>query len=241
MRVELISDLHGNLYALDAALADARARGVDAVVCLGDVATLGPHPREVIDRVAALGTPAILGNHDEFLLDPGLLDRYTEAPIIRDAVAWCHAQLTDGDRAHLAGYLREHALTDGAVTLRLYHGTPRSHMEDLLATTPPELVDAMLAGRTAAVMAGGHTHVPMVRQHRGTWLVNPGSVGLAFREHVARRLPTLLPLACYAIVDLTPAGAALALHAVELDRSRLRAQATAVAHPMAAALAAAYA
>ena len=87
MRVALISDLHGNLVALDAVRADARRLGVDAVVCLGDVATLGPHPREVLAAVDELGTPTILGNHDEFLLEPALIARYTEAPIIHDAVA----------------------------------------------------------------------------------------------------------------------------------------------------------
>lgn len=241
MRVALISDLHGNLVAVEAVLADARRHGVDAVVCLGDVATLGPHPREVLAAVDALGTPSILGNHDEFLLEPALIARYTEAPIIHDAVAWCAAQLTAADRARLVRYQREHTLTDGAATLHLFHGSPRSNVENLLATTPEAELDQMLAGRTAVVLAGGHTHVPLVRLHRGMYLVNPGSVGLAFREFAHGGPPVLLPHATYAIVDLAGADVAITSRVVDLDRRRLRAAATAVAHPLAATLTAAYA
>lgn len=235
MRVALISDLHGNLVAVEAVLADARRHGVDAVVCLGDVATCRARRPRPAPRAS------ILGNHDEFLLEPALIARYTEAPIIHDAVAWCADQLTAADRARLVRYQREHTLTDGAATLHLFHGSPRSNVENLLATTPEAELDQMLAGRTAVVLAGGHTHVPLVRLHRGMYLVNPGSVGLAFREFAHGGPPVLLPHATYAIVDLAGADVAITSRAVELDRRRLRAAATAVAHPLAATLTAAYA
>lgn len=99
MRIALISDIHGNLLALEAVLADARAVGVDRFACLGDVATLGPKPREVLQVLRALGCPCILGNHDAFLLEPELVTRYTQAPVIVEAVDWCRAQLTLEDLA----------------------------------------------------------------------------------------------------------------------------------------------
>jgi predicted phosphodiesterase len=114
-------------------------------------------------------------------------------------------------------------------------------MEDLLATTPAADLDAALAGRAATAMAGGHTHLQMLRQHRGILLLNPGSVGLPFREHVAGRPPTILPHAEYAIVAADRGDVSVALHRVALDRAALRAQAEACAHPLRAMLAAQYA
>ena len=202
MRVALISDLHANDVALQAVLADIARVGTDQIVCLGDVATLGPRPREVLARLRDLACPCILGNHDEFLLDAQLIHTYTEAPVIVDAVDWCRAQLSREELDFVRTFeARRGVALDGGATLLLFHGSPRSHMEDLLATTPPDELDRALDGRAATVMAGGHTHVQLLRQHRGTLLVNPGSLGMPFREYVGGRAPTILDHAEYAIVE----------------------------------------
>jgi len=67
-KIAILADIHGNLPALDAVLAQIDAEGIERVVCLGDVATLGPQPREVIARVRALGCPVVMGNTDAILL-----------------------------------------------------------------------------------------------------------------------------------------------------------------------------
>ena len=235
MRVALISDLHGNELALAAVL---RAIEADRIVCLGDTATLGARPREVLAMLRDAGIPCILGNHDEFLLDPPLIRRYTEAPIVVDAVDWCRAELPASDLDFVRTFARELTieLGDGA-QLSLFHGSPRSNTEDLLATTPAEQLDTALDGHTTAIMAGGHTHLQMLRQHRGQLLVNPGSVGMPFREYAAGQAPTILPHAEYAIVS----AGGVSLHRVELPRAALRAQAESAAHPLRAPLAAQYA
>src|SRR4051794_18099271 len=92
-RVALISDIHANLHALERVFADIDAVGADAVACLGDVATLGPYPREVVDMIARRAQWFILGNHDEYMLDPAIVDGHNEAPPIAAAVAWCRAEL----------------------------------------------------------------------------------------------------------------------------------------------------
>jgi len=242
MRIALISDLHGNELALKAVLSDIERVGVDQLACLGDVATLGPRPQEVLSRLAALGCVCILGNHDEFMLDPDLIRSYSEAPIIVDAVDWCREQLSSSDRELIGRFERHHEFDlGGGASLFAFHGTPESNMTDLLATSPPGSVDTMLAGRSATVMAGGHTHIQMLRQHRGLLLVNPGSVGLPFREYVAGAAPTVMPYAEYAIVEARDRSVAIALHRVALDKVQLRAQATSVVHPLGAALAQMYA
>jgi len=70
VRTALIADIHGNLVSLQAVLDDARERGVERIVCLGDVAATGPQPVETIEAVAALGCDVVMGNADEWLLDP---------------------------------------------------------------------------------------------------------------------------------------------------------------------------
>jgi putative phosphoesterase len=226
LRIALISDLHGNDVALRAVLAQIGRVGVDRTVCLGDVATLGPDPERVLGTLRDLGCPVILGNHDEFLLDEALIHRYTKVPEVLDAVTWCRDRMS---AAHL-DYVRtfvgelEIPLDERGASLLLFHGSPRSHMEDLLATTPPDALDALLGGRVATVMAGGHTHVQMLRQHRGTLLVNPGSVGMPFKEFVEGRRPTILPHAEFAIVSCEHGAIDVALHRVPLDKSALRAR-----------------
>ena len=72
MRFGLISDIHGNLQALDLVLAELGKTPVDALVCLGDVASLGPQPRQVLARLRQLQIPVVMGNHDNYLLNPQL-------------------------------------------------------------------------------------------------------------------------------------------------------------------------
>jgi predicted phosphodiesterase len=234
MRIALISDLHASEVALEATLRDIRRVGVDQIICLGDVATLGPRPKEIIARLRQLGCPCILGNHDEFLFNPAILSTYTEVPIIVQAVDWCREQLSQDELDFLRGFHASLEIDlDGRAgnKLFLYHGTPRSHMEELVATTPPEQVDRMLAGHEATVMAGGHTHFQMLRQHHGILLVNPGSVGLPFKDFIPGSAPTVMPHAEYAVVESHADGVAVHLHRVALDKQALYAAAVDCSNP----------
>src|SRR5215468_1059019 len=223
MRVALISDIHGNDLALSAVRESIAREGVDQIVCLGDVATLGPRPGAVLAMLREMGCPCIVGNHHAFLLEPELVHEYAKVPIVVEAVDWTRSQLSAGDLEMVRGFVPHIEIPlSGEATLFLFHGTPRSHMEDLLATTPPDDLDRMLDGRRAAVMAGGHTHVQMLRQHRGALLVNPGSVGMPFREYVEGRAPTLMAHAEYAIVEARGGDVGVTLRRVHLDRSALR-------------------
>lgn len=233
MRIALLSDLHGNEFALEAVLADVADQGVDQIVCLGDVVTLGPRPQAVLARLRDLGCPCILGNHDAFMLDPSLIRSYTTAPAILDAVDWCRSQLTESELRFISLFSPSVELVlEGATRMLLFHGSPRSHTEGILCTTAPELLDTMLANHDAAIMAGGHTHIQMLRQHRGMLLVNPGSVGQPFERYVAGSVPTLLPQAEWACVSAKSGKVSVSLHRIPLDRHALRAAVTAVQHPL---------
>jgi putative phosphoesterase len=183
VRIAIISDIHGNLVALEAALADIAGQGVDQIVCLGDVAMDGPQPREVIARLRALGCPVVLGNADAWLLDPPAVDTTKEGDAARwEAIyQWSAAQVTEEDKAFLRSFQPTISLSLGeGKTLLCFHGTPRSYDEIIKATTPDEELDQVFAGVEADVLAGGHTHSQLFRRWRGALLLNPGSVGLPF-------------------------------------------------------------
>jgi len=226
MRLGLISDLHGNAHSLRAVLHDCSARGVDQIVCLGDVATLGPRPNEVIAILQDAGVRCILGNHDAFMLEPELIHTYSEVPVVVDAVDWCRDQMSKSDLAFISRFdANIRFKMDGELDVLLFHGSPRSHMKDLLATTSPKELDECLGDESATLMAGGHTHIQMLRKHRGITLVNPGSVGMPFKEHVQGRAPEILSCAEYAIIEVDHGDIEVSMHRVDMDKRALRAAA----------------
>ena len=183
MRVGIIADVHGNLAALEAVLAALAAERVDRIVCLGDVAAVGPQPQEVIARLRSVSCPIVMGNADAWLLDPPPpgTGQDEDATRIEEIDRWCAEQLRAEDVAFLRTFrpVVELPLAGDAAIL-CYHGSPRSYDEVIKATTPDEELAPMLAGRRATVMAGGHWHFQMLRRYEDAVLLNPGSVGLAY-------------------------------------------------------------
>lgn len=241
VRIALISDLHANEIALREVLRSIERQGADEVVCLGDVATLGIAPAEVIDILRRLGCRCIKGNHDDYLLDAELVDPHLESQMIVEAIDWCRDQISPDQLEFLRGFEDWIELALGRdVSALLYHGSPTSNTVDLLSETPAELFDEQLGPRRATVMAGGHTHVQMVRPHRGSLVVNPGSVGAPFREFPNGGRPTILGHAEYATIEVRDGDVGVTLHRVALDRHELARAALASPIPMRSALASHY-
>jgi predicted phosphodiesterase len=184
MAIALIADIHGNLAALDAVLDTLKAETPDQIICLGDVSATGPKPREVLHRLRELGCPVVMGNADAELLDeaPPGPETDEESRRIADISRWCADQLDDTDRAFLASFQPTVAIPLGEKSsLLCCHGSPRSYDDVIVATIPDDELDTMIAGHEATIIAGGHTHIRMLRAHRGREVVNPGSVGLAYK------------------------------------------------------------
>lgn len=194
MRLALISDIHGNLPALQAVLDEIAGEGVDEILCLGDVA-VGPQPAETLDRVRELGCPVVLGNWDAYFVQ-GFPPQTTE--IGRQLVEmgeWWAGHLSTEQQAFIETFVEE-LKRPGLVA---FHGSPRSYEDFIYATTPDAELSQMLDDTRAPMMAGGHTHFAMVRHFDGALLVNPGSVGLPFAKQEA--VMRISPWAEYAIVD----------------------------------------
>lgn len=157
MRVAALHDVHGNLPALEAVLAEVAALGVDKIVCGGDVAA-GPFPRECVARLHEHRAVFVRGNAD------------------RDLSPWLLSELPVDVQVFLTEL--PHRLVLGDV---LYcHGSPRSEDEILTRVSPPERLAVALEGVEQALVVGGHTHVQFEAVAGGVRFVNAGSVGMPY-------------------------------------------------------------
>ena len=220
MRLALISDIHGNLVALEAVLAEIAQQNIahdsQHILCLGDVAAFGPQPLQVLARLQAIGCPVVMGNTDAALLNPLLQQPATEpTDRVQDIQRWCAQQLTEADKAYISSFQPtiSYPLGDGKMLLA-YHGSPRSFRERLLPTTSADDLEQTFAGHSAYIMVGGHTHMQMFRRHKDALVLNPGSVGFGM-DHIPPHAEVRHPAwAEYAILNVE--GDALS---VELRRT----------------------
>lgn len=221
-RIALVSDIHGNELALGRVLEDIRRSGVDQIACLGDVATLGPRPHEVLEMVKQACDFFILGNHDEYMFDSASIREHSTSPLILSTVEQCRGELSGAEIDFVKGFAQRTSVpVPGTSSLLLFHGSPSSNNCDLVAETSDQDLTQHLGDQLATVMVGGHTHIQMLRQHRGRLLVNPGSVGMPFERFVSGGPPTVLAHAEYAIIEFRGRSVSVDLRRVELDRAAL--------------------
>ena len=219
MKIAVLSDIHGNLAALDAVLAHAASFAPDHIVNLGDICSGALWPAETADRLMALDLPTIRGNHERQVLEGdlasmGLSDRHARTSLSDDQLAWLAA---------LPPTLR---LSDGVL---LVHGTPASDLDYYLETVTatglraatPEEVEQRTGSIDAELILCGHTHVPRALELAGGRLiVNPGSVGLpAYRDMhpYPHAIENGSPHARYAMVAKQAGGWGVSFHLVPYD------------------------
>lgn len=168
----LLYDIHGNLPALEAVIADAGSQGVDDFLFGGDYALLGAWPDECVKRIEKLDGAWVRGNADRWLEDP------SDAPdddLLHRAIEYCRARL--GQRVEELYNLPPSLSVDGALVC---HASPR---DDILTfkAEPGEGDRELLAQTAEEIVFFGHSHVQFSREAEGNrLLVNPGSVGLPF-------------------------------------------------------------
>ncbi len=220
MRTAVISDIHGNLVALGAVLEVLGRERVDQIVCLGDIAATGPQPTQTTEMLMTIGCPVVLGNTDEWLLNPRAgADADASGRRVDEIDLWCAEQLGS---AHL-DFLRTLPIVTevslgGGATMLCFHGSPRDNTEVILATTPDEQLGRMLGGADATVMAGGHTHVQMLRRLGATTIINPGTVGRPFGRHRPRHRQSH---AEYAVITSGDGGLGIDLRRTPVDLRRV--------------------
>ena len=181
MRDAVLFDIHGNIDALEAVLADVEASGCDGLVLGGDYAYMGPAPEDVVDRLRAYEGRliAIRGNTDRMI---GTRD---------DAVAvWAADRLGEERVAWLRGLPEQRVLPEHDALL--VHATPRSDEERLNPDTPEQRAAVMVADAEQSTMLCGHVHLQYRRQVGDVEVINPGSAVIPFDGDTA---------AAWAIID----------------------------------------
>ncbi len=216
MRLALVSDIHGNALALDAALGRIRKQGPDRIVVLGDLVLNGPRPAETVERVRELeaaGALIIAGNTDIAVADGDYtaafpwLDEVPESH--RSAAEWARDQLDDDQLEYLRRLPAERRLWAGEDLILACHASPGSQTSGLPADLDAAVTVQRVTRTDARVICCGHTHIADIREFGRKLLVNPGSCGYAFDGS---------PDACWAMLtvieDQTPSAE---LHRVAYD------------------------
>jgi putative phosphoesterase len=181
MRIAVVSDIHANLPALEAALAEIRRRHADRVIVAGDVVGNGRQPAEVIALLRRLGFPAIRGNADRKVVEAAnlsgkaLAERAAKKKTAE--LLWTARQL---DRVGLEWLMRlpaTLALRLGGSAVLVVHGSPLSDTDYIYPSLTPRALAAKLGADRPDILVCGHSHVPFARRIAGVTVVNAGSVG----------------------------------------------------------------
>lgn len=186
IKLAVIADIHGNLEALEAVLADLQQQGVERVIVNGDLVNRCPDSVAVLSRLAPLGFPWTVGNHDELVCK--WADRSDDLPQawFTDpfwlGTAWSTARLVESGRlADLRNLPMTHRVAmRGAPTLLISHGSPRHTREGYGKHLPDEAISEIVQHYPADILIGSHTHRPYQRRWGRYLVLNTGAVGTPF-------------------------------------------------------------
>ncbi len=202
MKYAVISDIHGNMEALNAVLTDIEeVEMADKILCLGDLAMAGPEPGAAIDKIKSLVEAekviCIQGNTDKMIADynENILDSLREKnEIMANALEADVKILSDSQKEFLKNLPVNEKVEYLKNKILMVHGSPRRNDENIFPEMPISEIEEMVKDTDADIILCGHTHVPCGYQTESRkTIVNDGSVGRPFSEE---------PKACYAILDI---------------------------------------
>lgn len=242
MRLGLISDVHGNLTALDAVIADGVAAGVTTWWVLGDLAALGPAPKATLERLTDLPSVRFLrGNTDRYIVSgerpwPHAADVERDESLrelfeaIERSFSWTREALSADWLAFLAALAPTQRLTlsDGMTLLGVHASVASDDGQGITPHVDDDTLADVLAGADADVICGGHTHQPTDRRCNGQHVVNLGSVSNPVTSDLR---------ASYVVVDDDPRGHSLMHRRVAYDHDDVLRQLRRSSHPEAGYLA----
>jgi putative phosphoesterase len=180
--VAVITDIHGNLPALEAALARIAELGIERIYCGGDLVGYGPHPNEVCALIEERGIPTIYGNYD-YAIGRDLEDcgcaypTQHERELGQRSVDWTLAHTDRRAKDFMRELPFDLRFEVGETPVHLVHGSPRKVNEYLFEEKPASLYERLAKAEDGDALAFGHTHKPWVREYGGVLFVNCGSVG----------------------------------------------------------------
>jgi putative phosphoesterase len=224
-RVAIITDIHGNLPALEASLAAIDAIGVEEIFCGGDLVGYGPHPNEVCALIRQRAIATIDGNYDYAIardLDDCGCAYVTQhdRELGQRSVEWTLEHTDQASKDFMRELPFDLRFPLGDHNVHLVHGSPRKVNEYLFEDKPARLYERLAAAENDQVLVFGHTHKPWIHTYGGVLFVNCGSVGKPKDGD---------PRAAFAILELDQEGE------VKASIERVSYDAAAVAREVAAA------
>lgn len=194
MKIAVLSDIHGNIEALNAVIKHIKAQNIEKIFLCGDLAMAGPEPSETIEAIKQLqqefDITIIQGNTDEMIVK----SIFPPNTIMTEALKYSIATISDTQKDFLAALPTQKSIKIGELSILLVHGSPRKNNEDIMPGEPIEKIEEMLKGTSEDLIFCGHTHIPAGYQtHTKQTVVNVGSVGRPFSQD---------PKACYVTLDI---------------------------------------
>lgn len=182
MRIAVISDIHGNLYALEAVLKDIEAKGVSNIYCLGDLVGYGPRPNEVIELIKRNNISTVMGNYDDAIGNMRFVCGcdYKDEKALRlgeSSIVWTKENTSEENKGWLRELPGEIRLLVSGLRILLVHGSPRALNEYLYENTAEGCLKELMAENNTDVLVCGHTHLPYVKKLAKGYVVNAGSAG----------------------------------------------------------------
>jgi predicted phosphodiesterase len=218
--VAVITDIHGNLPALQAALDRIEELGIQRVFCGGDLVGYGPRPNEVCALIAEREIPTIYGNYDYAIArdqeDCGCayVDPH-DRELGQLSVDWTLVHTSRESKDFLYELPFDLRLPLGGVDVHLVHGSPRKVNEYLFEDKPASLYERLAAAESGPVLAFGHTHKPWVHEYGGVQFVNCGSVGKPKDGD---------PRGAFAVLAPAAGGLAVRIERIEYDAEAVAAE-----------------
>jgi putative phosphoesterase len=218
--VAVITDIHGNLPALQAALARVEQLGIERVFCGGDLVGYGPHPNEVCALISERGIPTIFGNYDYAIArdDEDCGCAYVTAhdrELGQRSVDWTLEHTSQDSKDFMRELPFDLHFALGGDEAHLVHGSPRKVNEYLFEDKPASLYERLAAAESDRVLVFGHTHKPWVHGYSGVLFVNCGSVGKPKDGD---------PRGAFAILTPSAEGASVSIERVGYDAAAVAAE-----------------
>ncbi|HLA06267.1 MAG TPA: metallophosphoesterase family protein [Anaerolineales bacterium] len=228
MRHIVLSDVHGNCFALESVLEDLKKTSFDHIVCNGDMIQSGPQPHETVQLLREMKCSIVMGNSDAWLMtgvetDAHLIaeERRKKLDIVRE---WSLSQLNEEDRAFINSFQPTVTAELGhGRNLLAFHGSPASFDQFLLPSTPEDEFQEILKPYAKDILTGGHMHLQYTRRLRDSqnFFFNPGSVGVAYNHEQSSDQGFLDPWAEYAILTVEGVQIGLEFRRVLIDMKKM--------------------
>ena len=197
MKFAVLSDIHGNMYALRAVLADIEKQNVDRILCLGDLAMAGPEPNKTIDFVKTQDWTIIQGNTDEMIAyfsDEVFEKVKIQAPIMANALDFDVKEISSENKQYLKNLPINKCIIADDLKILMVHGSPRKNNENIYPEMDSKVIEDIFQDVDADIVLCGHTHIPCGYQTNSKiTVINVGSVGRPFTEE---------PKACYVLMNV---------------------------------------